>query len=115
MSTRAGFTMIELLVVIALLGVLAAVSGQSIVRSARSHRESLESLWARHLESARSESLRSRRAITIRLIDSSGVRTATALPDGSIVLDANTLSLLRWDRLTGAKDGDNHPNATDSQ
>ena len=96
-KTRPGVTLAELLVVIVILGVIAAMAVQGFAPSA--HGPNAAAPVARQLRSARWMALRTRQPVVVRIDDSSGMMSATALPDGSIVGDAG----IRWDRLTGSR------------
>ena len=101
---RAGFTLIELIVVIVLLGILAGVGGVAMVRSQPRSRDSEPLLRvAAHLASARREAIISGRSVTVRIVDTTGVFFATALPDGRVIVDATLNAVLKIDQLTGKR------------
>jgi prepilin-type N-terminal cleavage/methylation domain-containing protein len=104
-TVHRGVTLIELLVVIVLLGlfgIVAVISSPPIDRHHAIDAEArVERLTAR-LASARSEALRTGQIVVVSLVDSVGVLSATALPDGSVLADPGVKSLIPWNELTGA-------------
>jgi prepilin-type N-terminal cleavage/methylation domain-containing protein len=101
---RAGFTLIELIVVIVLLGIIAGVGGVALVRSQPKARDS-EPLRhaAAHLASARREAIISGRSVTVTIDDTTGVFSATALPDGRVIVDPALNAVLKVNQLSGTR------------
>jgi prepilin-type N-terminal cleavage/methylation domain-containing protein len=101
---RAGFTLIELIVVIVLLGILAGVGGVAMVR-AQSRPGDSEPLLrvAARLASARREAIISGRSVTVTIDDTTGVFSATAFPDGRLIVDPTLNAVLKVDQLSGTR------------
>ncbi len=80
---RGGVTLLELIVVLAILGVMAAVVGVA-VRGGGGVRE----VDARvgHIASAKHEAIRRGRAVTVQIETDSATLSATALPDGRVLV-----------------------------
>ena len=95
--SRPGVTLAELLVVIVILGVIAGMALQGFARPARAPNVAAQT--AQRLRSARWAALRTKQPVVVHIEDSSGMMSATALPDGSVIGDAG----IRWDRLTGSQ------------
>lgn len=99
---RSGVTLVELLVVVVLLGLMAGLAGVAITRrSATSGAEARAQQIISQLAAARRAALRSGGAVSITVVDSAGVGSATALPDGSLVSDSLLGAIVPWDRLSG--------------
>ena len=98
-ARRSGVTLAELLVVVVILGLIATIAVQAFTTAPATADEMKRAAVERQLLSTRSSALRTRHAVVVRLDDSLGAMSATALPDGSVIGDA---TLIR-DRLTGAR------------
>jgi prepilin-type N-terminal cleavage/methylation domain-containing protein len=98
-ARRSGVTLAELLVVIVILGVIAGIALQGFASAPHAGETGVRAVMERQLLSARSTALRTRRPVVVRIVDSAGALSATALPDGSIIADA----ALSRDRLTGTR------------
>jgi prepilin-type N-terminal cleavage/methylation domain-containing protein len=98
-ARRSGVTLAELLVVIVILGLIAGIAIQGFASAPHAGDPQAGAVLERQLLSARSTALRTRQSVVIRIVDSAGAMSATALPDGSIIGDAT----LSRDRLTGKR------------
>jgi prepilin-type N-terminal cleavage/methylation domain-containing protein len=98
-SSRPGVSLVELLVVLAIIGVIAGLG--TVAFSTHVKGASADDRLNR-LGIARREALRTGAPVVVQFPDSTGVRRATLLPDGSAVGD----SAFGLERLSG------RPNAT---
>jgi prepilin-type N-terminal cleavage/methylation domain-containing protein len=92
-KARRGLTLIELIVVLTLMATVSAVVGLAAPLSRFSSTESP----AAELSAARRSALSSGKPTPLWLLDSGGVPSAVAMPDGSILGDSS----IAVDRFTG--------------
>jgi prepilin-type N-terminal cleavage/methylation domain-containing protein len=114
-SARSGVTLVELLVAIVLVALAAGIAVASAGDGSGRPRAPADENAARinsQIASARRKALRSGQEVVVRIDDEMEVRgddtsssgavfVATALPDGSVVMDSLRSRVVAWDRLTG--------------
>jgi prepilin-type N-terminal cleavage/methylation domain-containing protein len=114
-SARSGVTLVELLVAIVLVALAAGIAVASAGDGSGRPRAPADENAARinsKISSARRKALRSGQEVVVRIDDEMEVRgddtsssgavlVATALPDGSVVMDSLRSRVVAWDRLTG--------------
>lgn len=85
MALRPGLTLVELIAAIAILGLMAGIAG---VAYRGAEPVSAPDEFTAAVSAARREAVRLRTPVTISIRADGQLRDATALPDGSVVIDA---------------------------